>query len=373
MTWFRAFVVLLLVVIFGGVFGYKAIGNYFMGQYFADFQPPPVSVSVAAAQTRDLQPRLTVVGTLEAVNGVHVASEIAGIVATIDFTSGQEVSKGERLIQLDTTVDRAELQGLEAELELARANQRREADLVERELASQAAFDVAQAEFRSARAAVAAQEARIAKKAIRAPFTGRVGIRLIDLGQYLAPGTSIVSLQALDPILVDFTLPEQELPRISEGQSLELRVDAYPGEVFQGEVRAIDAEVDARTRNILVQGSLNNADGRLRPGMYAVVDVLVGVRRSVVSVPESALTYAPYGDSVFVVERPEGADDGDSPPTVERRFVKVGQSIGTFVAITEGLEPGDEVVTAGQLKLRNGSAIAINNSVDPTAIRAKSP
>ncbi|MEJ2058957.1 MAG: efflux RND transporter periplasmic adaptor subunit [Gammaproteobacteria bacterium] len=352
--------VIALVVVFGGVFGYKAVGNYFMAKYFATFQPPPSSVEVKPVQAVQWQPRLAAPASLSALEGVIVSNEVEGVVKSIDFKPGAKVEKGQLLVQLDDEQDVANLKGLKAKLVLAKLNFDRESRLLKTQAVSQTNYDTAKANYQAAAAEVDAQQAYIAKKAIRAPFAGVVGIRRVDPGEYLKAGTEIVSLQSLDKLHADFTLPERDLPKVKIGQSVELHVDTYPDHVFKGEVTGMDPRVEPATRNFKVQVTLDNSEGLLRPGMFAMADVLLPIQENVLTVPVTAVAYNPYGDAVFLVE--EGKDKQGKPQlTVKRQYVKTGETQGDHVVITTGLQAGQRIVTVGQLKLRNGSRIVITN------------
>jgi len=350
-------VLLALAVVFGGIFGWKWYQMQQMAAEQAKPQPPAV---VASAQVKEAswQPYLFGVGSMTAIQGVFVSNEIEGQVESIAFESGKRVEKGELLVQLDDSVDRADLEGLIAERELAQVEFDRESKLLADNSTSKAQYDRARAQLQGARAQVEAQRARIRKKAIRAPFSGVLGIRQVDLGQYLAAGSQIVSLQSLDPVYVDYMLPERHMDQIAVGQAIGVRVQAYPQAVFEGQVTAIDPRIDEATRQVQVRATVANEDGRLRPGMFANVETLVGSERRVLTLPRTAITYNPYGDSVFRIV------DEDGGLVVQRQQVKTGRSRDGRVEIVSGLEKGQRVVRAGQVKLRNGQAVEIDNSVE---------
>lgn len=351
------FVLVLLGVVFGGIFGWK----FYMAQQMAAHRmaPPPATVAVTEVTQTGWQPRLRAIGTLVATQGVDVTAEVAGIVREILFESGQPVAKDEVLLKLDDAVDQAELRGLLAERDLAAIKYRRLSKLVTDRSVSQADVDEAKAQLDSAEAQVATKRAVIEKKTVAAPFAGRLGIRLVDLGEYLSPGVAIVSLQALDPLYVDFSLPERHLPDVSVGQAVEVRVTAVPGETFTGEVSAINPGIDVATRTVRVRATLANRDLKLRPGMFAETATLLPARANVVTIPRVAVTYNPYGDTVFVVQEKDGQ------LVAQRRQLTTGQVQGDQVEIVDGLQPGERVVLAGQVKLRAGQAIKIDNSVVP--------
>ncbi len=355
--------VVLLVLVFGGIFGWTAVRNYFMGQYFANFEPPPATVSTAQAERQRWQPRIEAVGQLSAVRGVDVSNEVAGTVNDIAFFSGDTVEQGALLVQLDDSIEQAELPGLVAQLDLARMDVERMRELIDRELTSAEELDQAKSQLQQTESAVAALEARIAKKAVRAPFAGTLGIRKVDLGEYLPAGTPIVTLQSLDRLHVDFTLPEEFVVDVAAGQRVNVSVSAYPGETFAGEVEAVSVAIDPTSHNFAVQAVIDNPQGRLRPGMFADVAVQAGVRETVVAVPKTAISYSLHGDAVYVVEKSEASENGQTALVAEQRFVRLGTSNGEMVAVLQGLEPGDEVVTAGTQKLRDGMPVSINNDV----------
>jgi len=355
--------VLALAVVFGGIFGYKAVVNHFVSQYFANFSEPASTVSTTEAKSESWQPRIDAVGALSAVRGVDVSNEVAGKVESINFESGQKVEKGDLIVQLDDSTEQAQLPGKKAQLKLARTNLERTRRLVERKLTATENLDTVQSELDQAESAVAELKAIIAKKAIRAPFDGTLGIRQVNEGEFLPAGTNIVTLQALDPLHADFTLPEQYLDRVQADQQVELSVATWPGRKFTGHINAVSVKVDPSSHNFSVQATVDNPEHVLKPGLFADVEVLAGEPEQLVVVPKPAVTYSLYGDAVYVVTE-EGKDDQGNPILkAHQRFVRVGRSQGEWVAVTEGLEPGDRVVTAGQLKLHDGSPVKINNEV----------
>lgn len=348
----------LLVLVFGGIFGWKAIQGYFIGQYFANFQPPPVTVSTGKADVRQWQPHVQAVGSLAAVRGVDVAAEVAGVVKEIRFKSGDTVNQGDLLVQLDDAAEQAELPGLRARARQAEQNLERARRMLEQGLGPEETLDTAQSEFDQARSTLRAREVSVQKKSIRAPFAGRLGIRQVNVGEYLQPGTSIVTLQSMNPLYVNFTLPQQQLGRIETGQEMDLISDAF-SETFTGRITAISPRIDASSRNFAVQGEVANAKERLRPGMFVEMLIRTGTPGEFVTVPRTAVSYSLYGDSVYVVE---AAEEGEMPIAAER-FVRTGEERDDRVAILEGVADGETVVTAGQLKLRDGSRIVIDNDV----------
>jgi membrane fusion protein (multidrug efflux system) len=351
-------VILLLAGVFGGIFGWKQHA----AQQNAAAQaggPPPAVIAAAEAGFETWQPYLQVVGSLTAVAGIEVTSEVGGRIGMIHFESGQQVQAGALLLELDDETDQAELRGLAAERSLARLKFDRVAKLVRDKSVSKSDYDEARATLDSAEAQMAAQAALIEKKRIRAPFDGRLGISRVDPGEYLTPGTAIVPLEKLDPIHVDFSLPERELARLQVGQRLEVRVQAYPDEAFEGRITATDPGVTVGSRSFRVRGELDNAEQRLRPGMFADVRVLLPEKDRVLTVPDTAISHAPYGNSVFVVEQQEGAH------VVNRRRIETGETRNGRVAVLSGLEAGEQVVSAGHNKLRNGQAVVIDDKPAP--------
>jgi len=350
-------VVLFLGAILGGIFGWKHV--QMQQQAAMDGPPPPPVVAAAEVELQDWEPRLAAVGSLVATQGVFVTNEVAGQVREIHFESGQSVDKGDMLVQLDDSVDQADLRGLLAQRDLAQIKVNRFGKLLKDRSASQSDYDEASAELDIAKAAVAGKQALIAKKRIAAPFTGELGIRTLDLGEFLAPGSQIVPLDALDPIFADYSLPERHLPQIAVGKQVLVRVAAYRDKEFQGTVVAIDPGVDEKTRAIKLRAILQNTDHLLRPGMFAEVGTLLPARKQLLTLPRTAITSAPYGDSVFLIREQDGRQ------TIERRQVSTGHAQGGRVEITKGLVPGDRVVVAGQTKLRNGQPVTIDNSLVP--------
>jgi len=352
-------VILALAILFGGVFGWK----YYTGTRMAAMMaapPPPATVAAATVETESWRPYLSAVGSLTATQGVFVSNEIAGQVRAIHFESGQQVSAGDLLVQLDDEVDRAELAGLVAAQRLGEITFERAARLVKEKSVSRSEYDQARAALDSAASLVASKQAIIRKKAVRAPFTGELGIRQVDLGQYLAPGAEIVSLQSLDPIYADYSLPERYLGDLAVGQAIEVDVQAYPQSHFTGRIDAISPRIAAGTRSIRVRARLENPAKQLRPGMFAEVRTLLPPRSGVLTLPERAISYNPYGNSVFVIE------DRDGQLVVQRRQIETGEVRERRVEIRAGLAAGDRVVSAGHNKLRNGQPVVIDNVVELT-------
>ena len=349
---------MLLTLVFGSLFGWKAFVRHKTAEYLANARPPAVVVSSAEVQEDRWQKQVESVGTLSAIQGVDVSSEVPGTVADISFRSGQQIRKGDLLVQLDATAERAELRSLEAQLELARLDYERALGLRESTALSQAQLDRAKSVMDSLQAQVEEQAAFIAKKAIRAPFAGELGIREVNLGEYVSPGTPIVTLQTLDPIYANFTLPERFLQELAVDLQLRVDVAAYPEDEFTGTVTAISPKVEETTRNVMVQATIANADRRLRPGMFARITVLTGGDHRVLTVPRTAITFYPYAESVFVITEQDGA------LVVDRRQVITGEIRSGRVEVVSGLLAGDLVVATGQLKLRAGQRVEIDNSID---------
>ncbi len=316
--------------------------------------PPPTAVTTAIAKRERWQPALSAIGSLKAVNGVTVSTDLAGIVSEIAFQSGTPVKKGDLLVKLDTKQEEAQLRSAEARRDLAKVNLDRQRELVKDGAVAQSEYDSAETEYRRAVAAVDEARALIARKTIVAPFDGLLGIRQVDLGQYLNVGAPVVPLQSVHPIHVEFALPQQNLDQIAVGQKLRLKAAGLGGEQFEGEITAIDSRLDEATRNIAIQGTIKNEDGKLRPGMFVNVEVLLP-EKEVISIPASSISYAPYGNSVFVVKNGR----------VQQQFVTLGQTRGDQVAVLSGLHEGDEVVSSGAFKLRSGLPVQVNNNVQP--------
>jgi membrane fusion protein (multidrug efflux system) len=330
----------------------------------AAFQPPPEAVTTIVAAQETWPSTLDAIGTVAAVQGVTVSADLPGTVDRIGFDSGRSVREGEVLVQLDTRQERAQLAAVEAERELARLNFERMRGLLNERVISQSEFERATAEQKQTEARVGEIRAAIDRKTIRAPFAGILGIRQVNLGQYLGGGDPIVSLQALNPIYANFGVPQQEAGQVRIGRTVRITAGDVAGVAFVGRVTAIDSTVNEATRNIQVQATLANGDGTLRPGMFIQTQLSLGTGRSIVALPGSAISYAPYGDSVFVVADLKDPN-GQPYRGVRQQFVKLDGSRGDQVAVVTGVKPGDEVVTSGAFKLRNGAAVLVNNTVQP--------
>jgi membrane fusion protein (multidrug efflux system) len=346
-------------VVLGGVFGWKAFVGMKTAEYMRTMKPPPAVVSSAVVKPTVWRSELTAVGTLRAVQSVDLTPEVAGTVREILFASGTEVAKGAPLVRLDTAAEDAKLKSLMAEVALARANFERDTKLNAQGHVSQARLDATRSSLDSLLAQADEQKALIAKKVINAPFPGRLGIRRINLGQYVQAGTPMVDLQQLDPIYVDFTLPERFLGTLGPGQSVSFTVAAFPGRRFTGKVTAVSPQVDSATRSVPLQATVQNGDRALRPGMFAQLTVGLPSERSVLTVPVSAVTYNPYGNSVYLIV----PRDGDRIAQMSQ--VQTGETRGGMIEVTAGLKQGDEVVSVGQNKLRSGQTVAVDNRVAP--------
>lgn len=349
-------VVLLLVVVFGGIFGWK----YFIGQKMATMMaapPPPATIASADVQSEDWTPWLEAVGSVVATQGVLVTTEVAGKVQDILFEYGQQVEAGDVILQLDDSVDQADLEGLIAQRTLAKLQFDRSRKLLKDRSVSQSDYDQTRAQLDIAEAGLASRRATIDKKKIRAPFAGQLGISDINLGEYLSPGAAIVSLQALDPVYVDYTLPERHFAEVRTGQKILVNVQAFSERTFEGEITAINPGIDPGTRSVRLRATLANPEHLLRHGMFAEVRTVLPLRKGILTLPRTAVTYNPYGESVFVIV------DKEDGKVVERRSIRTGEVREGRVEILEGLEAGEQVVSAGQVKLRNGQAVVIDNSV----------
>ena len=375
----RKRMILMLVaalVIFGGVFGIKAMIGAQTNKFFDNMPQPAVAVSSANARMQAWSDDAEAVGTFVAVNGADVTTESGGVVRSIEFDAGQPVRAGAVLVRLNSANEEATLRSLEASAKLAKVQADRWRKLGADKLVSLDDVQSKVTAAATAQAQVDAQRALIDQKTIRAPFSGVLGIRKVNLGQFVSPGDAIVSLQQLDPIYLDFSLPEQRIGQLVEGSMVRATVDAMPGAVFDGKVTAIEPLVDPNTRNFKAQATVQNPDGKLRPGSFAHVGFALGGERQVVVIPQTAVSFNPYGNAVFViskVKRKDGETDMQGKPLtgdkliVTQRFVKTGATRGDLVAVTDGLKPGEQVVTSGLLKLRNDAEVTINNSVQPAA------
>ena len=361
----RAIITLVIIgLIFGVIFGYKRFVDQQIGKALSRPRPP-VAVSTTTARKEVWSPSLKAVGSLRAVSGVRVTTELPGKVVGLHFESGQKVQKGDLLVQLNDAPERAMREQLKAALSLATIDLQRAERLVKTHAISEQQRDQAQSTFDQTKAQLLNQEAIIAMKAIRAPFSGFIGLRLVDLGQYLNPGNEVATLQTLDPIYVDFALPQQHLAKVHDDQPVTVVVDAYPGEQFPGKISAIDPEIDSATRNFALRATLPNPDLKLRPGMFSDVLVDLKAKEDVITLPQAAVTFSPYGSTIYVVQE-EKQENGSTALVATMRFVTPGDTRGDQVEILKGVKAGEVVVTAGQMKLQQGSKLTINNTIKPS-------
>lgn len=363
----KRMVIMLIAVgaVLGGLYAFQVFKAGIIKQVIAGIANPAQTVSTAVAQVSDWQDKIEAVGTLKAANGADLALQVSGIVDKIQFQSGDEVKEGQALLQLSAADDVAKLDSLRATADNLAITLKRDEEQLKIKAVSQATVDSDAASLKNAEALVAQQMALVEQKTLRAPFSGRLGIRSVDLGQFLNAGTTIVTLQALDQLYVDMYLPQRNISTLQVGQKIDMSIDAYPGKVFTGTVSAINSKVDSSTRNVLVRASVENRDGSLLPGMFAKVEIEIGTSRKLITLPQTAVVYNPYGSMVFVVD---ASQPGNSKEKIVRQsFIKTGATRGDYVAITDGVKEGDEVVTAGQIKLSNGSKVLVDNSHVPTA------
>lgn len=364
------FVLLVIIVALGGT---KALQFSAMGAAGAAFVPPPETVTAAAATEQTWENLLTANGSVAPVQGVTIGAEVPGKVVAIHFESGANVAAGALLVELDVSTETAQLRASEALAELARLNLTRAREL--REKGTNASSDLDSADAQAKQAAAAADNIRaiIAKKSIRAPFAGRLGIRLVQLGQILKDGEPIVSLQTVDPVYANFSLPQQFLSTLAVGHTVRLTTDAAPGENFPGKITAIAPEIDTATRNVRLQATFANADAKLRTGMFGSIAVVLPVTAKNLVIPSTAVLSAPYGDSVFVITDEKNAKTGSPEKRIKQQFIRTGSARGDFITVVSGLKPGDEVVTTGVFKLRPGMSVKIDNTLAPKAQLAPKP
>ena len=350
-----------------------AIGAFVVGTKFLQIGKmmsmphtmPPTTVTSASVKEEDWAPRLTAVGSVSAVQGAVVSAELAGVVSEINFQNGGEAKKGEVLMKLDASQEEALLRSAEAEAQLAQTDLERSRDLAMKKVVSSAELDSAQSKFRRMNAVVDQMRSNIAKKTVTAPFDGQLGIRQVNVGQMINAGQQVVGLTALDPVYVDFALPDQYLSKLSKDLEVTVRSDAFPGRLFKGKLTAINSMVDPVTRNVPLQATLENPDHALHPGMFAKVEVALSETKKTIVIPGSAVSYAPYGDSVFVIEKQKDPKTGKESDTLRQQFVRIGEARGDFVAVTQGLKEHQTLVSTGVFKLRNGMAVSVNNDLAP--------
>ncbi len=364
----RMIIMLLAVaVVFGGIFGFQAFKAAMIKKFMSSMGQPPQTVSATRAGYSSWQSTIEAVGSLRAVKGADLSLEVAGVVDSISFNSGDDVQEGALLLKLRAEDDQAKLESLQAMATLNELTYQRDQKQFKIQAVSQATLDTDAANLKNAKAQVAQQQAILDKKLLRAPFAGHLGIRAVDLGQYVSAGTTVVTLQALDPIFLDFFVPQQSVDRVRLGQAVTVRIDAFKDQTFPGEISAINPKVDPNSRNVQVRATLKNPDHKLLPGMYATVDINTGAPQNYITLPQTAITFSPYGDTVYVVDT-SARDASGKPQMVARQtFVTTGATRGDQIAVLKGIGEGDMVVTSGQIKLHNGSVVLINNAITPTA------
>jgi membrane fusion protein, multidrug efflux system len=362
----RMIIMLVLTgLVLGAIFGFQAFKSVMIAKFMATLSNPPQTVATMTAGSQEWRSQLEAVGSLRAVNGANISGQVAGIVSAVHFQSGADVKKGDLLLELSAADDKARLEALKATADLAKTTFERDKNLVKTNAVSQQTVDTDKGNLRNAEALAAQQQALVDYKSITAPFSGRLGIRQVDLGQYLAAGTTIVALQQLDPIYIDFYLPQQALAQIKVGQEVIGKVDTFPDKTFAGKISAINSLVDPTTRNVLVRATMQNQSNLLLPGMFATIDIDISTPQHYVTLPQTAIAYNSYGNIVYLVDD-KGKDDKGQPKLVARQtFVTTGATRGDQVAVLAGVKDGDVVVTAGQVKLRNGSPIIVNNAIQP--------
>ena len=354
-----------LLLLVGALAGAKVFQFKTMFAAGASVVPPPETVTTTEVRPDTWQPVLSAVGSVAAAQGVMLSAEEAGTVRHIAFESGATVKTGDLLLQLDTSVEQAQLRSAAAAADLARANLARARDLRTKNMVSQADLETAEAQTKQADAQYDNIRAVIGKKTLRAPFAGRTGIRQVNLGQFVNTGDPIVTLQAVDPVHVDFFLPQQRLAQLSVGMTVRVTTDAFPDQRFEGKLTVINPEVDTATRNVRLQATLDNPQGWLRPGMFVNVAAALPLLEKVLMIPATAVLYAPYGDSVFIIEEKKDEKTGVVGKVLNQKFVHLGKTRGDFVVVTSGLEAGQTIVTTGVFKLRNGMAVVVNNQLAP--------
>jgi len=364
----KRMVIMLLSVglLLGGLVGFNEVKGYMIKKYMGSAPIPPATVTASKVDYQEWQPQISAVGTLRAVRGVDVTTEVPGLVSSVDFKSGDEVKAGQVLLQLNAETDVAQLHALEASADLAKTTYERDKEQLAAEVISKAQVDNDAADLKNKRALVAQQAALVEKKTIRAPFAGKLGISTVNPGQYVTAGTAIVTLQTVDPVYVDFNVPQLQIPQMRLGQKVTLTADAYGGMTFEGKVNAINPRVDTSTRNVQVEATIANPRRLLVPGMFATVKLDTGEPQRLLTLPQTAIAYNPYGSTVFVVkaaDKPEGQNQGAL--VAQQAFVTPGPTRGDQVAILKGVQPGDQVVTSGQGKLKNGMPVVIDNKVQP--------
>lgn len=362
-----------VLVVFGVLAGMKTLQIEKMIAGGQAYRPPPEAVTAALVRQEKWQDTLEAIGSIAAVQGVNITPEVAGTVSEIAFESGQVVAKGDLLVRLDTSSEEAQLRAIEAQVNLARINAERVRNLRAENTVSQAEWDTAEATLKQYQANADAIRAEIGKKTLRAPFAGKLGIRQVNLGEYLDAGKSIVSLQALNPVYADFLLPQQDLAKLKTGMPVRISTDAYPGRKFEGLLTAINPDLDSSTRSVRLQATLDNPDQRLRPGMFAWVEVLLPTTQDALVIPATSVLSAPYGSSVYVIDTQPATNGAPAALAVQQQFIRTGQARGDFVSVESGLKAGQRVVSSGLFKLRSGMQVVENNELTPAAAENPHP
>jgi membrane fusion protein (multidrug efflux system) len=364
--------IIIVVPIVAGLAGAKIWQFKAMGADAAAQVVPPETVNSYVVHEQEWQPRISSVGSVMAVQGTVVSTEAAGVVRQINFDAGSDVKKGDMLVQLDSDIEQAQLRDAQAAADLARVSFARARDLVASKSIAQAEYDTSAATLKQALAKIENIRAVIDKKSVRAPFSGKLGIRQISVGQYLEQGSPVVSLQALDPVYVDFSLPQQRLGETTEGLTIAVTTDAYPGQMFEGKITAINPDIDPATRSVRLQGTLKNSDHRLRPGMFVSIDLIASYKKKVLFIPETAVQHASFGDFVFVIDKNTTAAQGKvaagettAALVVRQQLVRLDARQGDFVVAAQGVKAGDKIVSTGVFKLRPGTGVVIDNSLAP--------
>ena len=356
------FAVLALFFLLADLKGFQFLSMTVAGKKMV---PPPTTVSSTPVKEEEWRPIFSSIGTISAVQGATVSAELAGTVAEVKFENGSVAKKGDVLMRLDASSEEAQLKSAQADLELAKSDLARARDLAARNVVSKAELDAAESKFKQKEGVVNNMRSMIAKKEVLAPFDGQLGIRQVNVGQMITAGQQVVSLQALDPLYVDFAMPQQQLPKLSPGLEVRVHTDVVPGREFTGKLTALNSSVDPVTRNVTLQATIENKDHVLRPGMFARVEVILPEKQKTLVVPGTAISYAPFGDSVFVIEKKKDEKTGKESQTIRQQFVRVGEARGDFVSITDGLKGDETIVSTGVFKLRNGMAVVINNELAP--------
>ena len=360
-------VVLGLVAIFLVIAGIKGLQIFSMIKMGKSMVMPPTTVTSAKVEKGDWAPTLTAVGSITPVQGATISAELPGMVSEIGFESGKPVKKGDMLVKLDASAEQAQMRSAQADADLAKADFERARDLAERKVISRAELDAAASKYSQRKAAVDNMQSVIDKKEIRAPFAGIAGIREVNPGQMVPAGQKLVTLQALDKVFVDFSLPQQQLGSVQVGLPVKVTTDAIEGRAFEGLLSAINSEIDPATRNVSLQAAIDNSDHALRAGMFARVEVMLPEIKTTLFIPTTSVSYAPYGNSVFIIEQKKNEKTGQDERILRQQFIRTAETRGDFVAVTEGLKEGDEVVSTGVFKMRNGTAVAVDNTLAPDA------